>query len=524
MDTPTTLVPHIPGYTPSRLLGRGASSEVWLASRDKDGIRFAIKCMPDIPGTDSTSSEGRRDERILREARLLSTLTHEHLVRTHCIVELGGTSQGGLGMVMDYAAGGSLANLVGGRGKLGVGETVTILTPIAQVLSYLHSRGTAHGDISPGNVLFTAQGKPLVADLGVAGMLGEKNQNLDVGTPGFMASAVSGAGGQSDEESLQLERDVYSMAALGWYCLTGVAPEHASHRPPLSLLVPDVPKALAAALEMGLDPDPQARPTARELGSAIYRSAAPEPVDLAGSVHPSVIPELLTRRQAGGRSRRGTGPLGALSRIVPSRRTVRRRPMRRETRKKATALAAIRSVVILTAGVLAGSVACAVWLESREPASELTASPGVGKTMVRAQALPEELAASLREDDPAMAVPALSAVRDMALGLQRPGLLALVNAPGSPAEAADSALGQQLQIDGIRFTGLTTTLSGLSVVDAPDADHAVVALTAATSGYEERDPTNRVVRSQPAGKPQELRLILVRSDGQWRISEIAGPG
>ena len=74
---------------------------------------------------------------------------------------------------MDYAPGGSLRQLVGARGRLSVGETVTVLTPIAQVLAYLHGRGFTHGDVSPGNVLFTAHGKPLLADLGVARMVGD---------------------------------------------------------------------------------------------------------------------------------------------------------------------------------------------------------------------------------------------------------------------------------------------------------------------------------------------------------------
>jgi hypothetical protein len=42
-----------------------------------------------------------------------------------------------------------------------VGETVTVLTPVAQALAYLHGQGFTHADVSPGNVLFTAHGKEL---------------------------------------------------------------------------------------------------------------------------------------------------------------------------------------------------------------------------------------------------------------------------------------------------------------------------------------------------------------------------
>ena len=138
---------------------------------------------------------------------------------------------------MDYAAGGSLGQLVAGRGKLGPGETVTVLTPIAQALAYLHGHGFTHGDVSPGNVLFTAHGKPLLADLGVARMVADAAAVADAGTEGFRDPAPVDA----VRAGLQPERDVYSLAALGWYCLTGRAPEPGAQRPPLPLLVPGRP-------------------------------------------------------------------------------------------------------------------------------------------------------------------------------------------------------------------------------------------------------------------------------------------
>lgn len=546
-DAPAPLVPHIPGYTPLRPLGSGGSSTVWLASRDKDGARFAIKCLTGRPSEDSRGPAGPDSERGLREGRILSGLQHEHLIRLHDVVKLPGVGTGAVGLVMDFAAGGSLANLMGGRRKLGVGEAVTILTPVAQVLAYLHAQGTAHGDISPGNVLFTAQGKPLVTDLGVAGVVGEENQSLDVGTDGFVDTSVAARGGSDNgaREALHPERDVYSLAALGWYCLTGMAPEIAKHRPPLPLLVPDVPKGLAAALEAGLDPDPRARPTARELGTAIYRSAAAQPVDLAGSVHSSVIPELLTRRQAGGRPQRRSplsrnplsrSPLtGAVLRLRPlrtamtprpERRTRKRQPQRRTQPQRGRRLS-IRVGLLVAAGVSVGAVGWAFWLGIQEPASGSTSGVNTGTTTQAAEAtqpIPDARLDALRSEDPTIAVHALSAVRDMALGLHRLDLLASVNAAGSPAQAADETLGHQLRADGIHFAGLTTSLSNVSVLGPHEVGRAVVALTATISGYEERDRSDRLVKSQPAGEPQQLRLVLVRLAGQWSISEILGPG
>ena len=132
-----------------------------------------------------------------------------------------GAADGGLGLVMDYAAGGSLAQLVNCRGPLGVGEAVTVLTPIAQALGYLHGKGFMHSDVAPGNVLFTAHGKPLLADLGITRMVGDAAATFPAGTDGFLDPAPVDA----LRAGLQPERDVYSAAAVGWYCLTGKAPE-----------------------------------------------------------------------------------------------------------------------------------------------------------------------------------------------------------------------------------------------------------------------------------------------------------
>jgi hypothetical protein len=207
----------------------------------------------------------------------------------------------GLGLLVDYAPGGSLAQLVGSRGKLSIGETVTVLTPISQVLGYLHARGFTHSDVSPGNVLFTSHGKPLLSDVGIARMVGDVAALPNHGTRGFVDPAPVDA----VRAGLQPERDVYSVAALGWYCLTGEAPARTSDRPPLPLILPDVPAELAAVLEAGLSEDRRRRPAAFELATAVYRSAAPLPVDLAGSVHPTVLQELLTRRPVPGHSGSG---------------------------------------------------------------------------------------------------------------------------------------------------------------------------------------------------------------------------
>src|SRR6478735_5734082 len=291
--------PEVPGYDVGRLLGCGGTAAVWLATEHVTRRDVALKCL----AATGPPEPGDAEEAARREVRILSVLDHEHLVKVRAVVRVrhgaGGT---GLGLVLDYAPGGSLAELLAARGSLAPGEAVTVLTPLAQALAYLHGNGFTHGDVAPGNVLFTAQGKPLLADLGVARMLADPREPSRPGTDGFRDRAPVDA----VRAGLQPEGDVYSLAAVGWFCLTGRAPEPEPQRPPLPLLVPGVPARLAEALEAGLRTDRRQRPSAAELAAAIFRSAQAEPVDLSVSVHPTVLPQLLTRRSLppGARERR----------------------------------------------------------------------------------------------------------------------------------------------------------------------------------------------------------------------------
>jgi serine/threonine protein kinase len=285
--------PRIPGYAVGRLLGQGGSSSVWLVKEERTGREFALKCFRRAARR-AARGEAVTEEGIRREIRILSVLDHPHLIKAQSTVTVEDGADGTTALLMDYAPAGSLGDLVAARGRLSVGETVTVLTPVAQVLGYLHSKGFTHADVSPGNVLFTFQGKPMLSDVGIARMLGDPASAPGRGTPGFMDPAPVDA----VRAGLQPERDVYSAAALGWFCLTGTPPERSADRPPLTLLVPEVPRELAAALESGLNEDRRLRPTAAALGTAIYRSASPLPLDLAPAVHPTVLPELVTRLHA----------------------------------------------------------------------------------------------------------------------------------------------------------------------------------------------------------------------------------
>ncbi|WP_284981431.1 protein kinase [Arthrobacter sp. efr-133-TYG-118] len=531
--------PVIPGFVPVRELGCGGSATVWLATEQRSGNNFAVKCRGRSPAT-ADPSEAK--SAVLREVRLLSRLDHEHIIKVHGVVDLAGYFDGGLGVVMDYAPGGSLGQLVSSRGRLGVGETVTILTPLAQALAYLHRQGMTHSDVSPGNVLFTAQGKPLLSDMGISRVVGDAAGIPESGTPGFVDPDPIVRG----TAELQPQRDTYALAALGWYCLTGSAPDTAARRPPLTLLVPAVPTALAVAIEAGLHPDGQQRPSAAELGVAVYRSAAPEAVDLSVSVHATVVPELMTRRRA-------LGPRSKRARIAALFNRFRP-PGAGRMRRWAVAPVSVRrrvASIALALGIVvgAGSISTVWWAGTawqagdRGPAAgppvpgpasapgqegrsgneaglqgnTLQGNTGQGTVLDDVPVAARNL---IRSPNPEEAVRGLSAIRDTALSSGKFVLLDNVNVQGSAAAASDGKLRDELIDAGLVLAGFSTILTSVSVEGPPGPDRATVAVTVETSAYEERDASGKVVGARPRGEPQELRVVLLRGEDTWRITEI----
>jgi serine/threonine protein kinase len=543
--------PELPGFHVERLLGSGATAQVWLVRNEQTGALLAAKCFPaeDRPiasggiefrsrdrGSPSSGAPGGGSAMALeRELRILGNYSHEHLVVPRGTLRLRGSWNGGWCLLMDYAPGGSVADLVAARGRLGVGETVTILTPLAQVLGYLHGQGVVHGDVSPGNVLFTAHGKPLLSDLGVGRMVGGSPETR-MGTAGFAAPAEAESGPLLDPAA-----DVYSLAAVGWYCLTGEPPPETAYRVPLPVRHPEVPQELVAALEAGLHDTGRRRPSALELGQAIYRSAPAVPVDLALAVHPSVLPELLTRRQAKDQRRPGLrrrrphlrqlpSPAalglrgGARARAGQARAAALPVPRPRWTRrvrapKRWAGLAGAVAVVVLAVATAVLVAHPPDWLgQPNETSGGIAAA--VQADPLESLSVPEGIRAKLLSDDPQQALSGLAWLRSYAFGAGQFPLLEQVNATGSAAESGDKDISGRLQANRHVLSGLETQILKSERRSEVGVVPALVSATAVTSGFTEQDESGSVIRVQSEAATQELEFVLVKESGHWQIAEV----
>jgi|GEM_PF-2234365 len=211
------------------------------------------------------------------ERRAPEAWDHPHLVRV--VREGMGAEE-----LLEYAPGGSLSALLAARGPLPTGEAVTLLVPLAAALAHLHAAGTVHGDVSPDNVLFRADGAPVLADPGLATALGEHRDGA--GTEGFAAPETEHTGAA----------DVYGWGALAWFVLSGDVPGEERLRPPLPLLRDDVPAGVARLVEDCLETDPALRPPAAELGVELLALHPAAPLDATPAAGQEGVPLLLTRR------------------------------------------------------------------------------------------------------------------------------------------------------------------------------------------------------------------------------------
>jgi serine/threonine protein kinase len=193
-------------------LGSGSSCTVWRARDTRSGRDFAIKLLPLRVG-DTLAAE-----RLQREARALSRLSQiEGAISLH---QVGVAADGTAWLLLDFAPGGSLQDCIQARAEESarplatpVPRTQTLAASLFLALAQAHSAGVIHGDISPANILFGELGQPLLADFGMAALLGGGEGTLGlVGFTPAYAAPERFRGAPPDRAS-----DVFALAATLWH-------------------------------------------------------------------------------------------------------------------------------------------------------------------------------------------------------------------------------------------------------------------------------------------------------------------
>ncbi|WP_437299981.1 serine/threonine-protein kinase [Sorangium sp. So ce426] len=155
----------LPGtrYRLLREIGTGASSTVHEAEHVDLGRRVALKVVSaEHSATDVIASRFRR------EARVLSRLSHEHLVKVH---DFGMAADGRLFCAMDLLEGETLDALLVRGGAIDWRDALAMAAKVLSALELAHAEGLVHRDIKPENLFMTrprgAEGALSLADAGL---------------------------------------------------------------------------------------------------------------------------------------------------------------------------------------------------------------------------------------------------------------------------------------------------------------------------------------------------------------------
>jgi tetratricopeptide (TPR) repeat protein/predicted Ser/Thr protein kinase len=142
-----------------RKLGQGAMGIVYLAYDPKLDRRVALK----LVDTSALGSEmGDAQIRLEREAQAAAALGHPNVVTVYDVGQQGED----VFLAMEYVEGSSLTDWM--KEEHGWREVVEVFTEIAQGLAAAHAADLIHRDFKPDNVLMGKDGRPRVADFGLA--------------------------------------------------------------------------------------------------------------------------------------------------------------------------------------------------------------------------------------------------------------------------------------------------------------------------------------------------------------------
>lgn len=192
-------------------LGEGGMGEVYLASDSKTGSQVAVKIL-----ARQLTANPEALERFKREGETLRQLDHPNIVKFIDAFEHDKQYI----IVMEYLSGGSLHDLIK-QGVLPIDRARQIALELCDALIRAHHLNITHRDIKPENVLLTSDGKPKLADFGVA-RLNEGTRmtrtGTQVGTPYYMAPEAW------EGKQLDAQADIWSLGVMLFEMLTGQVP------------------------------------------------------------------------------------------------------------------------------------------------------------------------------------------------------------------------------------------------------------------------------------------------------------
>ena len=211
-------------------IGRGGMGVVYKAHQKGLQRLVALKMInhPELASAEDF-------ERFRQEAASAAQTNVPHIVPIYEVGEHNGLPY----FTMKLIDGTTLARRIA-DGPLPAREAAAVLLPVCRAVAAAHSRNVLHRDLKPSNILIDREGRPYISDFGLAkrlphGKLGGAEPSGDsdtltatgaiLGTPGYMAPEQAA----SRRDQVGPATDVYSLGAILYATMTGIAPFHAAN-------------------------------------------------------------------------------------------------------------------------------------------------------------------------------------------------------------------------------------------------------------------------------------------------------
>lgn len=193
-------------YKLVRRIARGGMGEVFEAEDRQLGRRVAVKVFRSAASGDRLRFDA--------EVVVLARLSHPGLVQVFDAGEQSGDAY----VVLELIDGPTLRSVLANRGPLPAEQVAAIGLAVADALAYVHGQGVVHRDVTPSNVLCDQEGRPRLADFGIARLMDTTRVTrtaTTVGTVAYMSPE------QVQGRDVTPAADVYSLGLVLLELLTG---------------------------------------------------------------------------------------------------------------------------------------------------------------------------------------------------------------------------------------------------------------------------------------------------------------
>ena len=172
----------------------------------------AIKLTHQPRPTDSPNAD-----LFLREARIVARLDHPNIVPVY---EFGQLPDGRDYIVSKWIEGANLAQTLRQK-RLDFFEAASLIATLAEALQEAHRQKIVQRDIKPANILIETNGRPYLADFGLAVV---EEDYLDASNQGLTPAYASPEQARGEGHLVDGRSDIFSLGAVLYELLTGQRP------------------------------------------------------------------------------------------------------------------------------------------------------------------------------------------------------------------------------------------------------------------------------------------------------------